>query len=174
MRFDTDVLNIDPLSSFSVGDSSPFLRYAFCHQHFHFDGFAQFSLYDFCGIQKIRGGEKRAYCMEDVERILNGPGIPCDSAFSCNSQGISPGWADVYTADLDCQWITLRSTDEVFVPGNSWYKLQMCTNVERNFMENTFDNNCRFYDVFIPEVPTTERGTVYMSDLVLPSKPTSC
>jgi len=59
--------------------------------------------------------------------------------FNCNYQGISVGWEDVYTADLDCQWVDI--TD---IPlGSYWLYLEVnpVINGTRLFAESDYANN---------------------------------
>lgn len=29
--------------------------------------------------------------------------MPCNTKYSCDNQGVQPGWSDIYSNDLDCQ-----------------------------------------------------------------------
>ena len=75
-----------------------------CHGHYHLKQFNGYKLYDCKG--KERKGNKQAFCLEDSEKLSAGP---ANKKFNdCNNnQGVSAGWADLYGANLDCQWIDI-------------------------------------------------------------------
>jgi hypothetical protein len=89
-------------------------------------------------------GRKLSYCMEDSYPHLKGPTIPCEAGSTCESQGISAGWADSYPNTLGCQWLVLRGTTAAptDIPAGTWYLHETCTNSGRAFHEGSFDNNC--------------------------------
>jgi len=66
-------------------------EYGQCHQHYHFQEFAEYELLDNdCNI--VKQGSKFAYCMEDTVRGSDGADIPCEKKFDCGFQGIQHGW----------------------------------------------------------------------------------
>lgn len=80
------------------------------HNHFHFTDFAEYRL-----LGKEASGEyrpmktegiKTSYCVMDTWRKT---GKAASQYTTCNAdrQGLSPGWADTYRADLYDQWIVL-------------------------------------------------------------------
>ena len=71
-----------------------------CHGHYHFSHYGEFSY----GTGNALGG-KRAFCLESTSRYLNTETSPLTHGFSCEEQGIAPGWGDDYIAGLECQWI---------------------------------------------------------------------
>lgn len=75
-------------------------HYSECHDHHHFDEFAVFELRD--GADVVASGHKPGFCLLDTYSWAwtNAPGH-----YDCVNQGISRGYADVYEADLPCQWI---------------------------------------------------------------------
>ena len=173
MRFSTDILN-QGLAGFKPGDPATqpdLFQYSACHQHYHFSGFANYTLLSLDG-RTVLKGRKQSYCMEDTYQHLLGPNIPCDPESTCADQGIQAGWADRYPNTLDCQWLVLRgqipSPDDV--PLNRWYLHETCTNTERAFAEQTFDNNCVRIPVYVPDVPDDGR-TVRYTDLDPPPLP---
>ncbi len=173
MRFSTDVLN-QGLAGFKPGDPTTqpeLFDYHECHQHYHFSGFANYSLLSYDGAH-VLSGRKLSYCMEDSYQHLTGPNIPCEAGSTCDDQGIQPGWADSYPATLDCQWLVLRGTTPAptdLTPGQ-WYLHETCTNTGRAFHEHTFDNNCIRIPVYIPDVPDNGQVLRYI-DLSLPPAP---
>jgi hypothetical protein len=114
-----------------------------CHGHYHFNGFATFRLLRPDGTLVIEGG-KRAYCMEDTLQVHQGPTIGCDKKYDCFNQGIQAGWSDVYTNNLDCQWLDITG-----IPGGD-YLLQVEVNPGRAFEEADFGNNVATIPVKLP------------------------
>ena len=78
-----------------------------CHQHWHLKDFNNYRLLDCQGREWM--GRKQAFCLEDFRHIAGGPANP---HFTCGDQGVSPGWADVYEAGLDCQWIDITGVPD--------------------------------------------------------------
>ena len=68
------------------------------------------------------------------------PGVQ-PTGYSCLRQGISRGWADVYTSDLPCQWIDVTDLP----PGR--YTLRLVVNPLRTLPESDYDNNLFTIDV---------------------------
>jgi hypothetical protein len=82
--------------------------------------------------------------MLDSHQARFGPNFPCTSKHTCDSQGIQPGWSDVYSNDIDCQWLDVTGIP----PGD--YFIQVAVNPSRIFEELTFDNNVTTVPVTIP------------------------
>ena len=61
--------------------------------------------------------------------------VACEPAYDCSNQGLQAGWADIYTNDLDCQWLDITDVP----PGND--RLQVTLNPACTFDEVSFDNN---------------------------------
>ncbi len=114
-----------------------------CHGHYHFQGFATYALLDKAG-NVIVPGRKQAYCMLDSHQARFGPNFPCTSKHTCEQQGIQPGWSDVYSNDIDCQWL-----DVTGIPSGDYF-IQVEVNPQRIFEELTFDNNVTTVPVTIP------------------------
>jgi hypothetical protein len=82
-------------------------QYSECHEHFHFNYFAEFT---YGGDPEL--GSKRAFCLESVARYGNHEQSPMWSAYNdCGYQGISQGWGDQYNAGIECQWVDVTSVD---------------------------------------------------------------
>ena len=96
-------------------------------------------------LNKAVEGKKLAYCMEDTIRVLEGPNVGCEKVYDCYTQGIQPGWSDLYGNALDCQWLDITDIE----PGN--YQLRIHLNPGRAFQEISFDNNSAM-------VPVTRRS----------------
>jgi hypothetical protein len=116
-------------------------EWATCHQHYHFSGYAHFELVAASG-ETVATARKQAFCLLDSDpHVANPPSLT--PRYHCGFQGIQAGWADVYTANLDCQWIDITGID----PGN--YVLRMEVNPERILPESNYDNNVAEIDVVV-------------------------
>jgi hypothetical protein len=81
--------------------------YSACHNHYHFNYFAEFSYGSDPNL-----GSKRAFCLESVARYGNHEGSPTWSPYNdCAFQGISAGWGDQYNAGIECQWLDVTPVD---------------------------------------------------------------
>jgi hypothetical protein len=104
------------------------------HGHYHLKDFNEFLLFDAAG-SLATVGYKQAFCAIDIERIA--PWASASGRFhNCNSdQGISAGWADVYSSFLACQFIVIDG-----VP-NGDYTLQSTTNAQHRVGEECYGDN---------------------------------
>jgi hypothetical protein len=168
MRFDTRAGNIG-----TAGFTPPTARqapnlfeYNYCHGHYHYNGFARYEVQNMTTrLPVIRAG-KISYCMEDTERMLDGPAIPCVAQGQCDRQSISRGWVDLYAWTLDCQWSDL--TD---VPRDTMYNYLVESNFARTFNEYSFENNLDQFPIWVPKMYKTNEapgatGTVQYCDLL--------
>jgi hypothetical protein len=114
--------------------ANPYFQYSTCHEHYHFLGYAEYRLVDEKGGQ-VAAGRKQAFCLLDTARFLDDDSVAEGPKYGCNNQGIQRGWADVYEADLPCQFI-----DVTDVPDGA-YTLEIELNAERTLLEKDFDNN---------------------------------
>lgn len=104
------------------------------HGHYHLRDFNEFLLFNAQGgLATI--GYKQAFCAIDIERI--GADASANPRFAnCNTdQGISAGWADVYSSGLACQYIVIDN-----VPDGD-YTLQSTTNAKHVVSEDCFGDN---------------------------------
>ena len=90
------------------------------HRHWHFDAMAAYSLRRPGSDDPLVSRNKVSFCLRDNRRVPGQRVVVRREHFgkcSRNSQqGISPGWVDVYSADLDRQWLRLpRSVDDEVV-----------------------------------------------------------
>ena len=116
-----------------------------CHRHYHLKNFNEYRIFDCSGNQ--RTGNKQAFCLEDVEKLSAGPNT---SHYTCNDQGVSAGWADVYNAGLDCQWIDI--TD---LPDGD-YVLEARTNDSGIVQEDSYGDNVTWAGLQISGNTVTE------------------
>jgi len=145
LRFRSESWNIgtaDMVLGSPVGN--PLFEYDQCHMHYHFSGFANYRLIGPSGT--VATGHKAAFCLTDSFR--QNPAANPQRRYNCDNQGIQWGWADVYTADLDCQWI-----DVTDVPGGH-YTLELEVNPDRLLTESNYANNVASVGVDIPAFPT--------------------
>jgi hypothetical protein len=111
-----------------------------CHDHFHFDQYAQYRLLTPDG-EVAATGHKQAFCLMDLEPRSEDAPAP---QFDCSDQGISAGWADTYGRHLDCQWVDITGVPE----GD--YILEVAVNFARIIPEMSYTNNVARVPVFIP------------------------
>jgi hypothetical protein len=155
MRFDVAIPNIGT-APFVIGSptdpaNAGYFEYSPCHGHYHFIGFVSYELFG-NGISKA--GRKQAFCLIDYALYAGYQGTPAPRQFvSCGSnQGISVGWQDVYTKNLECQWLDVTDVP----PGD--YTLRVTVNAatvtnpgsaDPRFQESDYDNNTAFIPVRI-------------------------
>jgi PKD repeat protein len=106
-----------------------------CHNHYHYEGYAEYVAYDENGNEMPQIGFKNGFCVLDLT-CPNG-GI---AKFTCGNMGITAGCSDYYSASLQCQWIDI--TD---LPAGT-YTLVMRVNWDQapdanNRYELRYDNN---------------------------------
>jgi hypothetical protein len=101
------------------------------HGHYHLKDFNEFLLFTAAG-NLATVGYKQAFCAIDIERIS--PTASPSAQFSdCNSdQGISAGWADVYSSFLACQFVVIDGL------ADGDYTLQSTTNAQRRVGEECY------------------------------------
>ena len=76
--------------------------------------------------------------------VPDGDGPPRAQFPTCNFQGISAGWADIYHRGLDCQWIDITG-----VPSGR-YVLEVHVNPARVIHEGNYQNNVGRAEVVVP------------------------
>jgi hypothetical protein len=135
VRFDTVSANRGTADVFvgvppADGISDAVFEWSPCHQHHHVRNYARYELVDAGGV--VLTARKQAFCLQDTQPVQ--PGIP-SSGYSCQRQGITRGWADVYSKYLPCQWI-----DVTDVPSGT-YTLRIVVNPTRMLPESNYDNN---------------------------------
>lgn len=106
-----------------------------CHGHYHFGNFSDYTLLGSDGV--VRRGHKQAYCLRDTREneFQDFAAVVPKRRFTCDDQGISAGWADVYGGQLDCQWIDVTGLKS----GRYTLRVQINNNVieESNYEDNT-------------------------------------
>ncbi len=123
---------------------NPDFVYSECHDHYHFDGYADYRLLADDGTE-AGSGHKQAFCLRDSERIdTTDPTVERIELYSCTNQGIQRGWADDYGANLDCQWIDVTDV----AAGD--YTLSIRVNASRALEELDYDNDSAEVSVMVP------------------------
>jgi hypothetical protein len=135
LRFNTVTPNYGPGDVF-LGDplGNPEFVFSACHNHYHFTEYADYRLLDMGG-QIVARGHKQAFCLIDLWQPPGLGGDPRPQFPTCEFQGISAGWADVYDRSLDCQWIDITG-----VPAGH-YILEVQINPAHIIKEHNYDNN---------------------------------
>ena len=99
------------------------------HGHYHLKDFSGFLLFNAAG-SPATVGYKQAFCAIDIERV-SPTASPSGRFHDCNSdQGISAGWADVYSSFLACQFVVIDGL------ANGDYTLQSTTNAQHRVGED--------------------------------------
>ena len=106
-----------------------------CHNHYHYEGYAEYVLFDPNGFEMPQIGFKNGFCVLDLACPNGGM-----AKYTCGNMGITAGCADYYGASLQCQWVDI--TD---VPAGT-YTLVMRVNWDQspdanNRYELRYDNN---------------------------------
>ena len=118
IRFSTYIANVGELDYYIGFENDQAGQFTFdnCHNHWHYDGYAEYLLFDEAG-QEIPIGFKNGFCVIDL-------GCTTGTAqYGCTNMGISAGCYDEYWAELDCQWIDISDIpdgDYTFVARVNW------------------------------------------------------
>jgi hypothetical protein len=145
LRFGTYTPNIGTRDLYlgRPSTSNPNFVYSDCHMHYHFEGYADYRLFD--GTTEVGTGHKQAFCLLDSERFLTSdPTVSRAPMYNCSNQGIQRGWGDEYHAGLDCQWIDVTDVE----PGD--YTLQITINQGRVLPELDYENNRVMVPMTVP------------------------
>ncbi len=148
MRFSTMTPNIGNVDMFmgEPDDNPELFEFSPCHGHYHFNGYAEYRLYDEAN-QVVARGHKQAFCLLDSTRyVTTDPSVAEERRYNCGFQGIQRGWADIYGSNLDCQWVDITG----IAPGR--YRLEVSLNNFRTIQELSYDNNVSSINVIVPPV----------------------
>ncbi len=122
-------------------------HYSGCHDHYHFEEFARYELLDGPNGVVVAEGHKQAFCMLDSNSWAWPVAQP---RFTCENQGISRGFTDIYESGLPCQWVDITGVP----PGE--YTLRITVNQAAadaavpRLNERDYDNNAAQLAVTIP------------------------
>lgn len=173
LRFTTSTPNIGA-GSLIVGNPANFptcFNFMTCHGHPHFADYGDYRLWTPTGFGAWRNlqarnpgalprdllrdnpniaaqmvsGRKQGFCVIDLAPYLPPAQRDPPTFGSCGTnQGISVGWADVYSRFLDGQWIDITGL------ASGWYVLEVEVNTGRLIQESNYSNNAGATKVFIP------------------------
>ncbi|MFM7814637.1 MAG: lysyl oxidase family protein [Flavobacteriales bacterium] len=137
LRFSTHIKNIgnqDYFIGVPAANSAQF-EWDECHNHYHYEGYAEYLLFDSEGNPMPQIGFKNGFCVLDLE--CSGGGV---AKYGCGNMGITAGCGDIYSSGLACQWIDI--TD---VPDGDYF-LVVRTNWDQSpdnagHYEQRYDNN---------------------------------
>ncbi len=119
IRFTTHIENNGDADYF-IGepfDNPDQFTYDNCHQHYHYDGYAEYILFDEDGTE-LPIGFKNGFCVLDL--VCDNGGSP---QYGCGYMGISVGCGDIYHSGLQCQWIDVTDVPDgnyTFVTRVNW------------------------------------------------------
>jgi hypothetical protein len=119
-----------------AGVSNDIFQWSPCHEHHHYANYTTYELINETGA--VLTARKQSFCLEDDEPVELGAS---SAGYVCTNQGISRGWADVYTRDTACQWIDV--TDHP----HGAYTLRVTVNPQHTIAESNYDNNVFTVDV---------------------------
>ena len=141
LRFATGAANVGE-ADLVLGDpqpAAPEWEYDACHMHYHYLSFARYELVT-TDQQVLAVGRKQSFCLRDDQQVT--PGAP-SAGYDCTYQGLSAGWADIYGASLDCQFIDITA-----VPAGD-YLLRVELNPDGVIQEESLANNVALIPVTI-------------------------
>lgn len=162
IRFTTWIKNIGTEDYF-IGDPNDQpgqFEFDDCHNHWHYEGYAEYVLYDGDGNAMPEVGFKNGFCVLDLECSDGGT-----AKYNCGNMGVTAGCGDIYGSGLSCQWIDVTNVPAgayTFVIRTNWdgspdangsYELSyannfaaVCVSFERdasgNLINFTKDPNC--------------------------------
>ena len=114
--------------------------YAKGHSHYHVEGFNEFKLLDQYGYS-VTPATKQGFCLVDTEKM--DPEAGPAKFGTCAYQGISAGWADLYTHQLSCQFMVIGNIPD------GLYTLRSTTNVKQVVSESNYEDNTNYTDLRI-------------------------
>jgi hypothetical protein len=139
LKFDGVIQNLGD-QDFVLGNPDEFpdrFTYSACHGHYHLNEAMAYELLDpitrlpvYVGAQRVVG-HKQGFCMLDMRLVAGN----LEPYYTCSYQGLTSGWADVYSSSLDCQWV-----DVTGVPSGE-YLLRITVNPGGSLPEADLTNN---------------------------------
>lgn len=108
IRFSTRIENIGTQDFYIGAHTTQPQMFTFdpCHNHWHYDGYAEYLLFDTYG-NEIPIGFKFGFCVMDLTCPA---GVP--AKYGCNNMGITAQCADIYGSGLACQWIDVTGVPD--------------------------------------------------------------
>ena len=143
LRFATAIINAgdgDLVVGSPTDPNNPYhsvFVYSPCHNHYHIKDFTNYQLLNMDRTIAAQG-HKQAFCLEDLLKYTNDNK---SSGYTCASQGITTGWADLYAKQLSGQWIDITGVPEgdyiVHVEINAAHTFPEGANRYSNVIETT-------------------------------------
>ena len=160
LRFTTQTRNIGGVDlDMPSPVNNPNFEYQACHGHYHFKSFASYRLLNKDGTPAALG-KKESFCLEDIERW--DPLAKPNYKYTCGSQGIQAGWADIYDGGLPGQWIDITGIPDGI------YDLEITMDPLHVLDEADFVNNTEVIEVVLdttglldPALPRSARHIVF-------------
>lgn len=134
-------------------DPSGFYHYSPCHNHYHWENFLSYTLFDSEGNEIA--GHKASWCVLDVAKHhyyndtlpwYDEEAVPDTREYTCGNMGLSVGWGDTYVISSPCQYVQMD------VPAGE-YNLRIEINrddpshPERRIDEMNYENNVVTYPI---------------------------
>lgn len=135
IRFSTQIDNIGELDYFIGEPDTDNTQFTWdnCHNHFHYDGYAEYVLFTEEG-EEIPIGFKNGFCVIDLGCTTGSP------QYGCGNMGITAGCYDIYSSALECQWIDVTDVPDgryTFVTRVNWdFAPDQLGRLERDSMNN--------------------------------------
>ena len=135
IRFTTRFENVGELDYYIGEPTLENNQFTFdkCHNHFHYDNYAEYILFDENG-KRIPGGFKSGFCVIDL--ICK----ESNNKYGCANMGLTAGCFDEYSSELDCQWVDVTDIPDgniIFVARINWGNLpDKLGRVEKNLHNN--------------------------------------
>jgi len=113
LRFDVALINhanADLVIGSPTNVNGPyfeFFQFSPCHGHYHIEGFTDYQLLNL-DRSVAAFGHKQAFCLEDLIRYGSLP----SHGYTCGNQGITAGWADLYSKFLSGQWVDITGVPD--------------------------------------------------------------
>lgn len=110
LRFSTHIRNIGDKDYYvgkppsGAGADQGIWEWDDCHNHWHYEGYAEYVLYDESG-NELPIGFKNGFCVVDLD-CPDG-----NNKYDCSNQGISSGCGDIYDYNLACQWVDITNLE---------------------------------------------------------------
>lgn len=151
-----------------------------CHNHYHFEYYGNFTFGS--GTTELN---KNGFCLESTGRISNNELSPLHTPYSCELQGVSAGWGDLYAAGLTCNWVDVTAVNTSAGPVTK--PLTFASNPDGFMCEGTLEKDASGNQVWEPtsftaangepvdrpacdEAPGTSANDVGSVDVTLPAK----
>jgi hypothetical protein len=146
LRVDVGMANIgkSDLVIGSPDDRPDLFVWSPCHQHYHMKTMVKYRLLNL-NYMPVTKARKQAFCLRDNYPYTSTAGG--SSGYTCDYQGITAGWEDVYDKSLDCQYVDITG-----VPPGRYY-LEVVVNPFQVVGERDYSNNRVVVVVTVPYLP---------------------